>query len=244
MALPPPSATTFHRPPPGSRFDLTSHTLLEKVRGGDGTALEELCSRYWYPLYTWALASRLARSEPDAQDIVQGFFVKMLAHGTLANHRPERGRFRTYLLGCLKNHAIDLFRKPALDTVEPSAEDPHWLERAAVGESAEAAYEKAWAWELFEAAKDRIRRTWASDGQAELFDAFSPYLEGNRGSEGLEAVGTRFGLSHDNTRMRLHRLKKQLRETLAKVVTADLPEDATPEERSAEMRHFLEALLL
>ena len=244
MALPPPSATTIHRPPPGSRFDLTSHTLLEKVRGGDGSALEELCSRYWYPLYTWLLASRIARSEPDAQDMVQGFFEKMLARGALASHRPERGRFRTYLLSCLKNHAIDLIRKPGLKTVEAAAEDPDWLDRAEARDSADEAYEKAWAWELFEAAKDRIRRTWASDGQVELFDAFSPYLEGNRGSEGLEAVGVRFGLSHENTRMRLHRLKKQLRETLAKVVTADLPDDATPEERSAEMRHFLEALLL
>lgn len=244
MSSSPSAATSIRRRTSGSRFEQTSHTLLEKVRDGDGHALEELCSRYWYPLYTWLLASRMATSEPEAQDLVQGFFEKMLAKGSLANHHPQRGRFRSYLLTCLKNHVIDVIRKPSLKIIDSAVDDPDWIERAESRESADDAFEKAWAWELFEVAKDRIRRTWASEGQAELFDAFAPYLEGNRGLEGLEAVGTRFGLSHENTRIRLHRLKKLLRETLTKAVTSDLPEDATPEERSAEMRHFLEALLL
>lgn len=244
MTPPPPSSTSIQFPARASRFDQTSHTLLENVRNGDGDALEQLCQRYWYPLYTWLLASRMARSDQDAQDIVQGFFAKMLARGTLAAHRPERGRFRTYLLTCLKNHVIDLVRKPTVPTVEMTETQVESFDPAEHGETADEAYEKAWAWELFGSAKDSIRRAWEGDGQGELFDAFAPYLEGNRSDEGLEAIGARFGLSHDNTRVRLHRLKKQLREVLTRLVTKDLPDDATPEERSAEMRHFLQALLL
>ena len=229
-----------------SGFDLTSQRLLLKVRDGDAVALEELCSRYWYPLYTWLLVTRLATSETDAQDYVQGFFLKMLAQGSLATHRPERGRFRSYLLACLKHQVIDDRRARARQpqAVEPSDPEADPLANIEATESADAAFEKAWAWDLFEAARTKLRHDWIDDGHGELFDAFAPYLEGNRSDDGLEAIGVRFGLSHDNTRARVHRLKKQLRELLVTLVTADLPDDASAAERSEEMRRFLEALLL
>jgi RNA polymerase sigma factor (sigma-70 family) len=238
------SSTFRERSVRNCSFDRTSLSLLHKVRGGDEAALEELCSRYWYPLYTWLLVTRLARSEADAQDLVQSFFAKMLAQGTLAIHAPERGRFRSYLLRCLKHQVIDQLRRPALALAEPAEPDADPLAQVEDTESADAAFEKAWAWELFETAKVQLHQTWTASDQGELFAAFAPFLEGNPSPEGLAAIGERFGLSHDNTRTRLHRLRKQLRELLTTLVIADLPDDATEAERSEEMRHFLEALLL
>ncbi len=236
--------TTTHRSAQGSRFAQTSLTLLRQVQAGDGQALEELCSRYWYPLYTWLLASGTAPNHAAAQDYVQGFFEKMLGQGNLVAHQPERGRFRSYLLTCLKNHAIDLIRKRRLVLVEPPPDEPDWLGNVATQEVADAAFRKAWAWDLVEAAKGRLRHEWQGAGQVELFDAFAPYLEGNRCDEGLEAIAERFGLSHDNARQRLHRLRKPLREIITTLVLAELPDDASPGDRAAEMQTFMESLAL
>ncbi len=236
--------TTTHRSAQGSRFDQTSLTLLRQVRDGDGQALEELCSRYWYPLYTWLLASGTAPNHANAQDYVQGFFEKMLGQGNLVAHAPEHGRFRSYLLTCLKNYVIDQIRKRRLALVEPPPDEPDWLGNFATQEVADAAFQKAWAWDLLEAAKGRLRHEWQRAGQVELFDAMAPYLEGARSDEGLEAIAHRFGLSHDNARQRLHRLRKPLREIITTLVLADLPDDASPAERAAEMQNFMEALVL
>lgn len=235
---------TTRRSAQGSRFDQTSLTLLRQVQAGDGQALEELCSRYWYPLYTWLLASRTASNHDTAQDYVQGFFEKMLGQGRLVAHQPERGQFRSYLLTCLKNYVIDLIRKPRLATVEPPPDEPEWLGNFATREVADAAFQKAWAWDLVEAAKGRLRHEWQRAGQVEFFDAIAPYLEGSRSEEGLEAIAEKFGLSHGNVRQRIHRLREPLEEIITTLVLADLPDDASPKERADEMKAFMEALVL
>lgn len=42
----------------------------------------------------------------------------------LAAHEPGCGRFRSYLLACLKHHVIDLLRKPVPEIVEPIDKEP------------------------------------------------------------------------------------------------------------------------
>ncbi len=72
-------------------------------RGAD--ALESLCRAYWFPLY--AYIHRTGRSPEDAQDLTQEFFSRLLARGDFAVARPEKGRFRSYLLGALKHFLAD-----------------------------------------------------------------------------------------------------------------------------------------
>ena len=50
-------------------------TLLEAVCSGDQGAFQELFRRYWEPLYLFAL--RRLKSESDAEDIVQEFFIRL-----------------------------------------------------------------------------------------------------------------------------------------------------------------------
>ena len=241
----PDAAITTRRSAIGSLFEKTSLDLVRNAASGDGDSMNELCSRYWYPLYTWLLSRGLARNEFDAQDFVQGFFLRMLERGALARHDPGRGRFRSYLLRCLKNHAIDEIRK-ARPVAEPppDAHEGDWLGDLGAVEASDAAFEKAWAWELFEAAKARLRHEWTTAGEEALFDAYAPHLDGAKSAEDIKLIGERFGLSHDNARMRLHRLRKNLRAVLATLVETELPADASAEERAEEMRAFLEALLL
>lgn len=75
-------------------------------------ALEDLCRTYWYPLY--AYVRRRGYSVEDAQDLTQAFFAHLLSRDFLGGVGPEKGRFRSFLLACLKHYLADEWGKPAL----------------------------------------------------------------------------------------------------------------------------------
>ncbi len=65
-------------------------------------ALEELCSDYWYPVYGFLRHN--GATHDDGLDWTQGFFLSLIEREALEHADPGRGKFRTYLLACLKNY--------------------------------------------------------------------------------------------------------------------------------------------
>src|SRR2546421_3631532 len=59
-------------------------------------ALASLCQTYWYPLYVFA--RRQGQGPEDAQDLVQGFFARVLEKNYLEDADREKGKFRSFLL--------------------------------------------------------------------------------------------------------------------------------------------------
>src|SRR5690349_17448061 len=90
-----------------ARFPTTRWTLIlstgSESRRRD--ALTWLCDRYWYPIYMFL--RRYGKAPAAAQDLTQGFLVSFLERRSIERADPERGRFRTYLLGSLKNFLAD-----------------------------------------------------------------------------------------------------------------------------------------
>ena len=93
---------------PGPREFATTHWSLVVAAKPDEAsqtrarkALEELCRAYWYPLY--AFVRNRGYSSDDAQDLTQSFFARIIETGGFASADPERGRFRSYLLGAMKH---------------------------------------------------------------------------------------------------------------------------------------------
>ena len=68
-------------------------------------ALAELCRIYWPPIY--GFLRRRGYNRDDAQDLTQTFFEHMLQDETLRRASPERGRFRSFLLGALDRVIAD-----------------------------------------------------------------------------------------------------------------------------------------
>ena len=64
-------------------------------------ALEKLCGTYWQPVY--AYLRRKGYHTHEAQDLTQGFFARFLEKNYLENVAPEKGKFRSYLLGAVKH---------------------------------------------------------------------------------------------------------------------------------------------
>src|SRR3954454_16148566 len=69
------------------------------------SALSDLCAAYYQPVYVFLCRRGFA---PDtARDHAHSFFAHLLARG-FAGPDPERGRFRSYLLGAVKYFVGDL----------------------------------------------------------------------------------------------------------------------------------------
>src|SRR5580765_4422858 len=104
-------------------------------------ALSELCRIYWRPIF---LFLRRQGSNPhDAQDLTQGFFEHLIESRAYARADPEKGHFRSFLLGALKHfvaheRADDRTQKRPQDA--PGQEDQ---EEVAVREAHNASYSNA-----------------------------------------------------------------------------------------------------
>src|SRR5213079_734205 len=64
-------------------------------------ALTHLCHTYWYPLY--AYVRRKGYAAPDAEDLTQEFFARLLARNFLSAADRNKGKFRSFLLGSLEH---------------------------------------------------------------------------------------------------------------------------------------------
>jgi RNA polymerase sigma-70 factor (ECF subfamily) len=89
---------------PGAEFPITHWSVVLSASDPGSAraaeALEKLCRIYWYPLY--AYVRRRGKTPPDAQDLTQEFFARLLARHWLGRADQARGRFRTFLLTALE----------------------------------------------------------------------------------------------------------------------------------------------
>lgn len=82
------------------RFPDTSWGMIARLRStsSDGyrDGIETLCRRYWRPVYVYVRAA-WTKSNEEAKDLAQAFFLWLLEGEILQKFTPERGGFRPYL---------------------------------------------------------------------------------------------------------------------------------------------------
>jgi RNA polymerase sigma factor (sigma-70 family) len=207
------------------QFATTRWTVVLQAAQGRETpcaaaAMAELCRAYWYPVY--AFVRRRGHAPPDAEDLTQAFFTRLLDKQSLAAADREKGRFRTFLLMALKRFLANEYeaahaqkrgggrRAIALDGLEPEAR--YRLEPADVL-SPERLFERQWAMALLDQVLARLQAEMTSDGKAGLFDALKAHLAGTSG-ESQAATAARLGMSEGAVRVAVHRLRRRYRELL------------------------------
>ena len=151
-------------------------------------ALETLCRTYWYPLY--AYVRRQGHSPPDAQDLTQEFFARLLQKDYLKAAAREKGRFRTFLIVALKRFLAkewDRLRaqkrgggQPLLSLDTELAEQRYRVEPVE-GASADRIFERRWALTLLDRTMTRLREDFAAAGKSEEFDPLKSCLTAERG---------------------------------------------------------------
>src|SRR6476660_177778 len=82
-------------------FQTTNWSVILKAGQGSEAALTKLCQLYWQPLY--AYIRHRGQGVQSAQDLTQSFFIHLLEHDAFRGVAPAKGRFRSFLLVCLKH---------------------------------------------------------------------------------------------------------------------------------------------
>jgi RNA polymerase sigma-70 factor (ECF subfamily) len=207
-------------------------------------ALEQLCKAYWYPLYSFV--RRRGHSAADAQDLTQAFFAKFMAMDGFASADRRRGRFRSYLLGALKNFLANewdkkktLKRGGAVEFLEWDALEPEarYALEPASGKDAELEFDRGWALESFNRATEKLRRQCEEKGKSELFEALKGCLSGEEPDRADSA--RRLGISEGVVKVSVHRLRQRFRDILRAEIGQTVAE---PAEVDDELRHLVAVL--
>jgi DNA-directed RNA polymerase specialized sigma24 family protein len=211
-------------------------------------ALSELCRIYWRPIFLFL--RRQGSSPDDAQDLTQGFFAHLIESRAYARADPDKGRFRSFLLGALKHfvahaRAHDRTQKRGggmilgpLDTAAIAEADAR-----AVGPqtwSAERVYEREWAETLLRTALDRLAEECALAGKDELFKKLNSHLSvSSERAIPYEQLSLQLGRPITTLRSDVARLRSRYRAILREEVGGTV---ADTSEIDAELRHFCEVL--
>ncbi len=227
---------------PSARFPETAQDLLRGLRAPSGSdfqaALATLCRRYWKPVYMYVRIA-WAKSNEDAKDLTQAYFLQLLEGDSLKKFDATRGSFRSYLkltlrsfigheetaLGALKRgggaHRVSLEGSPpALEEVvpDPRSADP------------EKVFESLWVVELINRAIERVRERYRAHGKEKAFRIYDEYvLSQSSPRPTYQDLADRYGIKEREVETHLEALRLEVRQE----IRSELAE-LTSDERSLQ----------
>jgi RNA polymerase sigma-70 factor (ECF subfamily) len=208
-------------------------------------ALSELCTTYWYPLYTFL--RRQGHTPHDAEDLTQAFLTDLISRSALGGVDPIKGRFRSFLIASLKNFLSHERERAgaakrgggvpplALDGMHP---EERYATEPSDALSPDKLYDRRWALTVLELALARVRAHYELRGASETFALLSPLLTGGGGRPYAE-LAAQLGTTEGAVKVTVHRLRQQYREALRQEVSETV---ASLEHVDAELRHLIAAL--
>ena len=192
-------------------------------------ALAELCKIYWRPVF--AFICRQGHSVPDAQDLTQDFFAKVLKGRLLQGADRNKGRFRSLLLTALqrflhdeveKRHAHkrggdlrfvswdDWMTEAPSHLSIPEQESDKW--------SPERVFDVRWAATVVERALRRLGDECEKRGRRRVFDVLSSCLAAERQDVSYATLARILGLRETAVKPLVHRMRDRYRALLREEV--------------------------
>lgn len=229
-------------------FQATRWSMVLRARG-DGPvarrALEDLCGIYWFPLYAWC-RSRGYHSH-DAEDLIQGFFLKIIQSHLFDVVDPSRGKLRTFLLTALQRYIRDEADKASASkrgggkviSIDPATAEAYYTSSLISGESPEQAYDRQWALTVLDYALGTMEKEAIAHGRHVQFTAMRRFLTEEGDMEAYAIAATAIGMTSTAFKVAVHRLRGRFRESLRAVVSDTQPEDCNPEEEIAYLARML-----
>lgn len=226
-----------------------SATMWSRMLAGGGPVspetLERFLSGYWRPVYLYIRRDR-AKSNEDAKDLTQAFLAHLVEHRTLERFRPEHGRLRTLLKVALKNFLTDQHRRGEAErrgggrtALSFDAGDVERLEAECAGpESADALFDREWAYGLLVGAMDAARNRLEKAGRAAYWTVYERY-DVNPPPEGASTyreVGASLGVTEEQVTKMLSYARNAVRQELMARVSEGV---ANEEELFSELSELL-----
>jgi len=210
-------------------------------------ALEKLCCAYWYPLY--AYVRRRGYDVQSAEDMVQGFFARLLEKNSLAGLEPFGGKFRSYLLVAMNRFLANERERAAaarrgggrtlVSLDDESAEAEYRLERAS-DLTPEKIYDRRWALAVMEQAMTRLREEFTAGAMKRQFDRLHPFLSHPAAEGDYAAAATELEMTPSAVAVAVHRLRQRYRE-LVRAEIANTVSAAS--EIDEELRYLLSLIV-
>lgn len=217
---------------------------MAKADSEDGRrALADLCDVYYEPVVAYLRS--VFRDAEAAREMSHAFFAEMLGGGTIDAAAPERGRFRSYLLGAVK-HFVAHQREAAGRMKRGGGIEAVSLDDAEAGAmpdvrqlSPDVEFDRQWARTVIARGMDALRTECVTEGREAFFDAVSGLLSGHANHGDQAALAASCGMSFDAFRMAVSRLKKRLRQCVKSEVAGTLEDPAVVQD---EMETLFAAL--
>lgn len=228
----------------GSRFPETSWGLVLAVRDSAQArrAFDVLCGRYWMPVY--ASLRRQGFAPPDAEDLTQGFFLHLIERDTVTRADPERGRFRSFLLGALRWFLANQGERErarkrggeckfvSIDTTEAEASLAGEGSKQA---SLELQFDQQWARSLVHHALTALQSEYTERAQEATFHALRACLDAGTVPPSYAELASQLASSEGAVKVAVHRLRQRFRELLRSEVELTVAAAADVDD---ELRHL------
>ena len=216
------------------RFPVTRWTLISKL-GSSPSETEEglthLCQSYWLPCYSFIRGRRY--SPEDAEDLTQSFILKLIKRDGLAGVDATKGRFRSYMLGALKNFlANDIQRSNAqkrgggqatISIDRTAVEDESFLEPAD-HESPDKHFDRVWGLTTLETVVKQLQAEFLESGKEREFEVLEPFIspqmEQPRYAEAAESLKMNEGALRGAVFRLRQKFRKRLREVILETVAS------------------------
>jgi RNA polymerase sigma factor (sigma-70 family) len=219
--------------------------------GASEQAIAQLCHDYWAPIYSFI--RQRGHERADAQDLTQGFFIYLLEREAYARIDRSKGKFRSFLLGWLRNFLSSARRH---ERRQKRGGDEHFilvdaevqeLEMISAGAMAlgapldeERFFDWQWAGAVVERALKRLIAEQKGERKLRVFSELEPFLRGGTEVPTQEESAARLAMPVETLRSHLSRLRSRYRELLREEIVRTVASGADIDE---ELRYLCRILI-
>jgi RNA polymerase sigma factor (sigma-70 family) len=237
-------------PSGGSRFATTHWSVVLAAASPSSSryeqALSTLCQTYWFPIY--AYLRRHGYDSHQAEDCTQGFFAGLLEKKGLRLADPERGKFRSYILGALKHFLADERSRASAQkrgggrkvlSLDSAKGETRYALEPAHELSPEKMFARSWALTVLQRSISRLEAETTGTHRQEVFQHLAAYLAPTGEVPAYRDMAEKLNMSEGAVKAAVYRLRKRYRELLRAEIAQTV---AAEDQIEGELRDLFAAL--
>lgn len=220
-------------------FATTHWTRVLEARGASPEAkqaLSDLCAAYYDPVF--AFVRRTTTDDDKARDLTQEFFRRLLSGHGVDSVDPQRGRFRSFLLGAVKHFLADMHDHAHRDK-RGAGQPPILLDTQLADPRSSAPdreFDRKWALTVLDRALAALQSEHDTASSADQFAVLKPWLTGDADHLSQADAATRLNLNVGAIKVAIHRLRRRFRDLVKTEITQTLNDPSHVRDELAALR--------